>query len=351
MPVYKKRDVAIRSAGRGRSRSLPSKVRAGREAATLRIALVNNMPDAALKDTEAQFVGLLRAAAKDIRVEVALFSLPAIPRGEQARIYLAGNYLSVEKLLADRFDGVIVTGTEPHYPDLRSEPYWNELAQVMDWAEEHSSSTVLSCLSAHAAVFHSDGVLRQRMKDKRFGVFAEAKVADHALVRALRGKIWFPHSRWNDLRATDLTARGYTVLTKSEEAGVGLFIKEKKNSLFVHFQGHPEYGACTLMKEYRRDVRRFLRKERETYPSLPQGYFDARVTHLLNEFRAEAEKLRVEEILEKFPEALVAETLQNTWRSTSVSIYRHWLEYLSCKKKQAGRLPVHSSMPLADERN
>ena len=45
-----------------------------------------------------------------------------------------------------------------------------------------------------------------------------------------------------------------------------LFVKKKEKSLFVHFQGHPEYGAQTLLKEYRRDIKRFLRGERETYP-------------------------------------------------------------------------------------
>ena len=44
------------------------------------------------------------------------------------------------------------------------------------------------------------------------------------------------------------------------------FVKKKKRSLFVHFQGHPEYGAQTLLKEYRRDIKRFLRAERETIP-------------------------------------------------------------------------------------
>jgi len=49
----------------------------------------------------------------------------------------------------------------------------------------------------------------------------------------------FPHSRWNEVREDALTSCGYTVLTKSAEAGVNLFVKKKKKSLFVHFQGHP----------------------------------------------------------------------------------------------------------------
>ena len=36
------------------------------------------------------------------------------------------------------------------------------------------------------------------------------------------------------------------MLTQSADGGVDLFVKKKKRSLFVHFQGHPEYGAQTL---------------------------------------------------------------------------------------------------------
>jgi len=46
----------------------------------LRIALVNNMPDAALEDTELQFFELLSAASGDLPIQVELYSLPGIPR-------------------------------------------------------------------------------------------------------------------------------------------------------------------------------------------------------------------------------------------------------------------------------
>jgi hypothetical protein len=47
------------------------------------IALINNMPDAALEDTEAQFFSLLDAAAGDISVHVRLYNLPEVPRGNR----------------------------------------------------------------------------------------------------------------------------------------------------------------------------------------------------------------------------------------------------------------------------
>jgi homoserine O-succinyltransferase/O-acetyltransferase len=53
-----------------------------------KIALVNNMPDAALEDTELQFFELLETAARGIPVHVELFSLPSLPRGDRIREHL-----------------------------------------------------------------------------------------------------------------------------------------------------------------------------------------------------------------------------------------------------------------------
>jgi homoserine O-succinyltransferase len=68
-------------------------------------------------------------------------------------------------------------------------------------------------------------------------------------------------------------------------AGVDTFVRERR-SLFLFFQGHPEYDADTLPREYRRDVARFLRGERDSYPDLPKEYFDPITTDMLNAFRA-----------------------------------------------------------------
>ena len=189
-------------------------------------------------------------------------------------------------------------------------------------------------MAAHAGVLHSDGIGRHPLSDKQFGVFDFAKVADHQLTSGTSDVVRFPHSRWNEVRADELTANGYLVLTQSAEGGVDSFLKKKKRSLFVHFQGHPEYGAQTLLKEYRRDIKRFLRGERETYPSMPKGYFDVAATSLLSDFREVAVSARREEIMEGFPEAAVVGTLQKTWHSSSAAVYRNWLQYVVTKKAE-----------------
>ena len=70
-----------------------------------------------------------------------------------------------------------------------------------------------------------------------------------------------------------MTACGYRILTRSAVAGVDMFVRQDK-SFRLFFQGHPEYEATTLLREYRRDVGRYLRGERDDYPGLPLDYFD-----------------------------------------------------------------------------
>lgn len=308
--------------------------RFSRGAEPVRIALINNMPDPALEDTEMQFMELLESASGDVPVRLKLFSLPLVPRGDRGLQHLNSFYSGLDELWNSPFDAVIITGTEPRQADLRQEPYWHALTEVLDWCERNTASTILSCLAAHASVLHSDGIRRQPLSDKQFGVFDSDVVCPHQLTAKAPPTVRFPHSRWNEVREETLAASGYSILTKSSQAGVDLFAKQKRNSLFVHFQGHPEYGTQTLLKEYRRDIRRFVRQERETYPTLPFGYFDAAGSRLLADYREAVIAHPKEEQLLFFPEALVVESLQNSWRSSATAIYRNWLQYVLSRRSE-----------------
>jgi homoserine O-succinyltransferase len=304
----------------------------------IKIALINNMPDAALEDTELQFFELLESSSGTIPVEIELYSLPGLQRGERVRSHLDRFYSSTDDLGDRKFDGAIITGTEPRQPDLREEPYWPSLGRLFDWAERNTASTILSCLAAHAGVLYSDGIERQPLSDKKFGVFGNVRANDHGLLCGVGDLVRFPHSRWNEVRAEALTSCGYTVLTESQDAGVDMFVKKKRASLFVHFQGHPEYGALTLLKEYRRDIKRFLRQERPTYPSMPCGYFDAESAQVLEQFRERASRDPREEHMESFPDAFLMGGVEKTWQSAAVSIYQNWLRYTAAKKTERASL-------------
>ena len=301
------------------------------DARRLTIGLVNNMPDPALQATERQFVALLGAAADGLTVRLTPYALPDIPRTDWGRDYVTRFYSPIDDLWDSRLEGLIVTGTEPRSPNLKDEPYWGSLTRVLEWAEHNTHSAVWSCLATHSALLHLDGIDRRPLGEKRFGIFDCERVSDHPLTADAPARLRMPHSRWNEIPEDALTSCGYRVLTRSDAAGVDAFVKQRK-SLFVFFQGHPEYEAHTLMLEYRRDIRRFLLQERDTYPAMPQGYFDDATVEALTALQARALADRREEVLADFPTALAAGTVTNTWRTTATRVYRNWLLYLSAQK-------------------
>jgi homoserine O-succinyltransferase len=221
----------------------------------LTVALVNNMPDAALAAAERQFRGLVGASAGALRVRVDLYALSRVPRSVETRVAMARRYGGLDDLMAARPDVLIVTGAEPLARDLADEAYWGELTQLIDWARAGGVSAALySCLAAHAAVLFTDGIRRRRLPAKLCGVFAAEVARAHELTEGVSSPLT-PHSRYNDLDERELTDKGYVVLTRSARAGVGAFAREDA-ILEAFWQGHPEYEADTLARELRRDLHR-----------------------------------------------------------------------------------------------
>jgi homoserine O-succinyltransferase len=290
------------------------------------------MPEAALDATEQQFLALLGAAAGDSWVHLRFFQLPGVPRSERARRRLARSYLDL-KHVAD-LDGLIVTGAEPKTAKLNDEPYWQAFTGLVDWAERSTLSTIWSCLACHAAVLHGDGIERIPLPDKRFGVFGCERAADHPLVADLPPRSMIPHSRWNGLSEAALVANGYQVLVRSPVAGVDTFLRQRQ-SLFLFFQGHPEYDARSLANEYRRDVGRYLRGERERYPRVPEHYFEDAAAQAFADFERRACADRREALMAEFPAAGTSHSTLPAWYPFATGIYRNWLTYLSERKRQA----------------
>jgi homoserine O-succinyltransferase len=303
----------------------------------LRLALVNNMPDAALKSTERQFRELLSRASIGFDLHLRLFSLPGRTRSDDALAYMREQYEEIDDLWSgDAFDGLIVTGTEPRSAALEDEPFWPALTRIFTWAEDHTASAILSCHAAHAAVLYFDGIARQRLPRKLFGVYECAKGADHPIM-AGEPLAWVtPHSRYNDLPEAALAKRGYTILSRSDEAGANIFALERK-SLFLFVQGHPEYDRGALLREYRRDVARFLAGERADYPAMPVAYFTTAAALGFAAFADRARQKPDPALLAEFPFAAVEAGVTDTWRPSALRLYGNWLAYLAARRPSAER--------------
>jgi homoserine O-succinyltransferase len=294
--------------------------------ATLHIGLVNNMPDAAMRGTELQFARLLKEAANAFDVRLHLFAMPEIPRGEVAASRMEGFYADVATLPTSGMDALIVTGSEPRTHDLQEEPYWHALAHLVDWAEIGTVSTLFSGLAAHAAVLHLDGIPRRSLPKKIGGVFTSLRTADDPLMAGLPARGATPHSRRYTLSEGDLAARKYKILSRLTDGSVDMFLREGR-SRFVFLQGHPEYGAESLGREYLRDVANFLIGE-GARPAIPENYFDRVTENALQALTARNAQTG------EYNEVVMGAVPLQSWHNYTLRLFANWIATVATEKSR-----------------
>lgn len=304
---------------------LRSKTEAAASAGAIRIAVLNNLSDAGLESGERQIIDLLSQIADSHVIHLRFFSLPQIARGAEAKARIEERYADFAHLMRSRVDGLIVTGCEPLARRLPDEAFWLGLTAVIDWAEHNTRSSVWSCLAAHAAVLHLDGIERRPLARKCTGVFSVKPMQEHPLLAGTDGPWPVIHSRWNDLAEADLVAGGYQILTQGDAVGVDTFVKQWR-SLFVYLQGHPEYDADAIRREYRRDVMRFLEGTTGTYPSLPLNYFSRETEAQLQHFEVRAREGHEPDLPSVFPTTCTDLAPQH--RNFALMLFRNWLGHL-----------------------
>ncbi len=94
----------------------------------------------------------------------------------------------------------------------------------------------------------------------------------------------------------------------------------------IFFQGHPEYDASSLLKEYKREVMRFIDGDMPEYPPFPENYLDLRAQAILDEYRdrlCSARKGGGD--VPEFPEDLLTQDLDNTWHDTAEAVVNNWI--------------------------
>ncbi|MGA9823694.1 MAG: homoserine O-succinyltransferase [Methylocystis sp.] len=302
----------------------------------LQIALVNNMPDQAIDATRAQFARLLRAGAGKLPIHLRCYALSSVPRGETARRNIARSHEDIEALYARGADALIVTGSEPRADSLEGESYWDDFARLVDWARVHTTSALWSCLAAHGVVLRLDGVTRRRAREKISGVFACEVDADDWATRGAAGSILVPHSRYNGLSRSDLVERGYRISSWSGDVEVDCFWR-REPSLFLFTQGHPEYDADTLSREFRRDALRFLNGESECFPSPPRNYFSNDAQAALDALRQSADSLDRPRLARTLGQIVQSDAPSPSWADDAVRLYRNWLELIAFEKIRQAR--------------
>lgn len=305
----------------------------------LHIGLLNMMPDAALEATERQFLRLIGQSNSIAQFYVHPFTFEEQPRGDKAQRHIDQYYESFDYIREHGLDALIITGANPVYAELSDEPFWNPLNKVIDWASENVTSTLCSCLATHAVLHFRHGQKRQPLPDKRWGVFNH-RVVDrtHPLVGNVNTRFDVPHSRWNEISRAQFNESGLHVLVESPE-GVHLAVSEDGFRL-VYFQGHPEYDINSLLKEYLREVRRYIAKERSDYPPFPENYLSSQAQALLHEYRDNLlDALDAGREQPEFPEPLLIPYLDNTWHDTGKAVVGNWMGCIYQITHQDPRIP------------
>jgi homoserine O-succinyltransferase len=106
--------------------------------------------------------------------------------------------------------------------------------------------------------------------------------------------------------------------------------------LALFLQGHPEYDADTLMREYCRDVGRYLRNERPFHPATPTGYFDSETETALAELAERARRGPAPDLMPVYVQTLRRAAPRQSWRGTAVQLYRNWLGDAAGAANQSG---------------
>jgi homoserine O-succinyltransferase len=291
----------------------------------LHIGLLNMMPDAALQVTEQQFMRLVGNSNQIAQIYVHPFSVPGLPRSPETQAYIDQYYTTFEQLQNDGLDALIITGANVSNPRLELEPFWEPLTNVMEWAAEKVTSVLCSCLATHSLMKYVYKIDRQLLPQKQWGVYAHrvSKPA-HPLLRDINTRFDVPHSRYNTITREKFERAGLTILIESSDAGVHMAVSPDQFRV-IYLQGHPEYDTNSLLKEYKREVLRYLNDEREL-PPYPENYFSPECKAIADAYIAGAERaLQAGNPMPEFPEDEIVPFLDNTWNDTAKAIFNNWL--------------------------
>lgn len=229
----------------------------------LKIGLVNLMPTKIATETQ-----ILRCLANTpLQIEVELIHTQSYTAKNTSEEHLSTFYRTVDDVLEENFDGVIITGAPVENMAFEEVEYWPELCRIMEWTKTHAYSTMHICWAAQAGLYYHYGIPKQQLPQKLSGVYMHQMLNPKArLFRGFDEEYPAPHSRHteSDPEAIAKEPR-LRVLSRSPEAGIHIVSDLESRQFFV--SGHSEYDLYTLRDEYLRDLTKGMQAP------VPSNYF------------------------------------------------------------------------------
>ncbi len=256
----------------------------------LRIVILNLMPVKVTTETD-----LLRLLSNSpLQIEVDFLKLRChIPKNTPAE-HMQAFYRDFTALSDNNYDGMIITGAPVEHLPFEEVTYWEELREIMDWADQHVFSTMFICWASQAGLYHFYGIPKYPLPHKLSGVYSQQVLDDKLpIFRGFDDQYMVPHSRHTTILRSDIDrVPGLSVIAESVLAGVHMVAGRGGRQLFI--TGHPEYSRFTLDTEYRRD------KAKELPVRIPENYYPNDDYH---------------------------QTPQMTWRLAANLLFSNWLNY------------------------
>ncbi|MBM7649579.1 homoserine O-succinyltransferase [Bacillus ectoiniformans] len=278
--VLEKENIFIMDADRAKSQDIRP----------LNILILNLMPEK--EKTEAQLLRLL--GNTPLQVNVSFMRTATHESKNVSKSHLEQFYTTFEEVKNRRIDGMIITGAPIELMEFEDVNYWEELKEIMDWAETNVTSSLHICWGAQAALYHHFGVGKFELPGKCSGIYKHTvQEPKEKLLRGFDDEFFAPHSRYTDVNAEKIQQHeNLMLLASSEEAGP--FIIMSKDEKHVMITGHLEYEAQTLAEEYDRDCKKGIDIE------TPKNYF---------------------------PDNNPTKKPLNVWRSHAHLLFSNWLNY------------------------
>lgn len=242
---------------------------------TMKIVILNLMPNK--EETEKQLMSRLEASFSSI--EITLLTTATYESKHACKERMKQLYKTLDQIREDYFDGMIITGAPVETLAFEEVLYWDELRDIMDWAQTHTKSVLHICWGAQAGIYHHYGVKKHALDQKLSGIYQhEIYDTKHPLLQGVSEGFLAPHSRYTTVLEDEVRQiPELTILAGSKETECYIVADKQCKNIFV--MGHMEYDCMTLDGEYRRD----LAKE-GVCPNIPKNYYPNDDSNMQPEF-------------------------------------------------------------------
>src|SRR5690554_1066523 len=120
----------------------------------LKIIILNLMPLKVTTETD-----LLRLLSNSpLQIEIEFMKIKGHKSKNTSSEHMKQFYKNFDELNSKKYDGMIITGAPVELLPFEEVTYWNEMKEILDWAQHNVYSTLFICWAAQAGLYHYYGI-------------------------------------------------------------------------------------------------------------------------------------------------------------------------------------------------